>query len=156
MKRALILLICMSVLCLSSCAGRHDSSSDTFYTGTLYTESESLTDTDTDTIVGDTSISDETGEYIEARVLRVLNFTSRVKAGDNVTLKLSGYKNTRYDIYVYYSKSPSNDSALHPKMSDGEGIIAWTWDVPSSVRAGMRKICIIGGGEILTVYLDII
>lgn len=156
MKRTLMLLVSISALCFSSCAERHVSVSDTFYTGTFYTESESLTDTDTYTYTEILSGSVTTDEYIEARVLRVLHFTSSVKAGDKVTLKLSGYKNTRYDIYVYYSKNPANDDALDPKMSDGDGIVTWTWNVPSSVKAGMRKICIIGGGEILTIYLDII
>ncbi len=97
----------------------------------------------------------EVETYKDAEILRVVSFTSVVCAGDDVTLTLSGVPNTRYDIYVYYSKNPATDADLEPKMSDGEGKITWTWRVPSSVKEGLREIDIVGGGEILKIYLDI-
>ena len=107
---------------------------------------------------GDGSESESVSEYEtykDAEILRVVSFTSVVEAGDDVALTLSGMPNTRYDIYVYYSKNPATDPDLEPKMSDGEGNLTWEWSVPSSVKAGMREIKIVGGGEILTIYLDV-
>lgn len=103
----------------------------------------------------DTEVTSEAISYKDAEVLRVTSFTSVVDAGDEVTLTLTGMPNERYDIYVYYSKNPSTDEDLEPKMSDGEGNITWVWTVPSSAKAGMREIIIVGGGEMLTIYLDI-
>lgn len=94
--------------------------------------------------------------YKDAEILKVVSFTSVVCAGDEVTLTLSGMPNTRYDIYVYYSKNPATATDLEPKMSDGEGKITWNWRVPSSVKEGLREIDIVGGGEILKIYLDIV
>ena len=103
----------------------------------------------------ETEAASEAVSYKEAEILRVTSFTSVVDAGDEVTLALTGKPNERYDIYVYYSKNPASDDDLEPKMSDGEGNITWRWAVPSSVKAGMREIVIVGGGEMLTIYLDI-
>lgn len=114
---------------------------------------ESIEGSTEDNSYGESVSGSET--YKDAEILRIVSFSSVVEAGEEVTLTLSGIPNTRYDIYVYYSKNPATDEDLEPQMSDGEGNITWTWRVPTSVKAGMREIKIVGGAEMLTIYLDI-
>ena len=119
---------------------------------------EASSDSEDSSSLEESSSEAETEEvtYKKAEVLKVIKFTSVVDSGDEVILSLSGMPNTKYDIYVYYSSKPSADESLQPKYSDGEGNIIWKWNVPSSVKSGTKKIEIIGGGEILTLYIEII
>ena len=93
--------------------------------------------------------------YKEAEILRVTKFTTPAGAGEEVTLSISGMPNTRYDIYVYYSQNPAESDDLAPRYSDGEGNVTWEWTIPSALKTGRREIAIVGGGEILKIYLDI-
>ena len=122
-----------------------DASSDGDDSSSLEESSEADGETETEEVT-----------YKKAEVLRVIEFTSVVSSGDEVILSLSGMPTTKYDIYVYYSSKPSTDASLQPKYSDGDGDITWKWVVPSAVKSGTKKIEIIGGGEILTLYIEII
>ena len=99
--------------------------------------------------------TEEQTSYKDAEILRVTKLTTPVYAGEEVTLSVVGLPNTIYDIYVYYSKNPAESDSLQSKCSNGEGKITWTWTVPSGVKAGRKEIAIVGGEEILRVYIDI-
>lgn len=114
----------------------------------IESESESESEGNSESVVEETT-------YKDAEILRVTKFTTPVGAGEEVVLSISGIPNTRYDIYVYYSQNPAESDDLAPRYSDGDGNITWKWTVPSSVKEGRREIAIVGGGEILRIYLDI-
>ena len=122
-----------------------DDSTETENDSGIESKTESETETETE---------EET--YKKAEILRVTKFTSVADNGEEVILSVSGMPNTRYDIYVYYSSKPSSSAELQPRYSDGEGNITWKWTVPSAVKSGTKKIEIIGGGEMLTLYIEII
>lgn len=115
----------------------------------------SETDSESET-VDETETSVTTDTLKDAEVTRVVSFTSSVKVGDNVRLEICGFSSVRYDIYVYYSENkPASVEELAPVYSDGDGRVMWEWKVPSGTKSGRKKIIVTGGGEKLTLYLDI-
>lgn len=161
MKKLIILGLCVIavIVAIIIVSANKDKDNEEFGAELVRPSKDSAESTYAESVSGgDGSESESVSEfetYKDAEILRVVSFTSVVKAGDEVTLTLSGMPNTRYDIFVYYSKNPATDEDLEPKMSDGEGNITWSWSVPSSVKEGLKEINIIGGGEKLTIYLDI-
>ena len=137
--------------------------SDIFFPSADSSDSDTKSESDTqDLLMTESATVDESSgtgyeelSYKDAEILKLVKLTTPVEGGDKVTLSISGMPVTRYDVYLYYSKSPSNDEDLSPKYSDGEGNATWEFTVPSGIAEGRRKIAIVGGGEILYVYLDI-
>ena len=171
MKKLILIGICVIIMAvgimlyIDISSGGETMPSDIFHTSadsdggkdascdTAAVDTQDLLVTETETESGgenDVSLS-----YKDAEILKLVKLTTPVESGDKVTLSISGMPLTKYDVYVYYSKNPSNDENLAPKYSDGEGNATWEFTIPSGISAGRRKIAIVGGGEILYVYIDI-
>lgn len=96
----------------------------------------------------------ETGEWYNAG-LAVIKFTSPVKPNSNATLTLRGSPNTEYAIFVVYSTGASTAKGLEAKISDGDGIVSWTWKIGGKVKSGSYRVTVKGGGTVADFTLEV-
>ena len=151
MKKLLLVLLLVASIMLCACSNKKNI--DKYPAELVHPSADVSVDESQSDLETETEYEGKT--YVEAEILRLTKLTTPIDAGDEVTLSISGIPNTRYDIYVYYSKNPVESDDLAPRYSDGDGNITWKWTIPSSIKEGRREIAIVGGGEILRVYLDI-
>ena len=85
----------------------------------------------------------------EESVLKLVSVTTPCENGSNATLSIIGKPNTEYKISVFYSSGPSKAKGLEQKTSDANGNVSWTWKVGANTTAGVHKITISGGDEVL-------
>ena len=171
MKKRILMGICVIIMAvgimlyIDISSGGETMPSDIFHTSadsdggedvscyTAAADTQDLLMTETETESG--GENDASLSYKDAEILKLVKLTTPAKGGEMVTLSISGMPLTKYEVYVYYSQKPSDDESLSPKYSDGEGNATWNFTVPSGISEGRRKIAIVGGGEILYVYIDI-
>ena len=85
----------------------------------------------------------------EESVLKLVSVTTPCENGSNATLSIIGKPNTEYKISVFYSSGASKAKGLEQKTSDANGNVSWTWKVGANTTAGVHKITISGGDEVL-------
>jgi len=88
----------------------------------------------------------------------LINMTSTVSRGKEATVTVKGVPNTEYAIKVWYASGNLSSAAglKEPQISDSNGEVSWTWRVGASTKTGNAKIEISGGGQTLTVYMEIV
>ena len=74
---------------------------------------------------------------------------------DYLTTPIKGKPDTEYKISVFYSSAASTAKGLEAKISDGGGMVSWTWKVGARTKEGDFKIVISGGGETFTTYFRV-
>lgn len=77
----------------------------------------------------------------------VLEFPYTIGRNVTATVKIQASPNTEYKIQVYYTSGPSEAAGLEPKISDGEGIVSWSWKIGGKTAPGTYRIVISGGGQ---------
>ena len=166
MKKLILIGICVVIIAagimlyIDISSGGETMPSDIFHSSADSVDATSETDT-ADLSMTEGATENENGDtdaglsYKDAEILKLVKLTTPVESGDKVILSISGKPSTKYDVYVYYSKNPAKDENLAPQYSDGEGNATWEFTIPSSISAGRREIAIVGGEEILYVYIDI-
>lgn len=87
--------------------------------------------------------------------LKILSLTSPISVNQTATIKACGKPNTEYDITVTYSSSPSTANGLENKISDGNGIVSWSWRIGPSVKSGSYDITVKGGGETVETQIQV-
>lgn len=81
--------------------------------------------------------------------------TTPIKINAKATVRIKGKPNTEYKISVFYSSAASTAKGLETKISDGDGMVSWTWKVGARTKEGDFKIVIRGGGETFTTYFRV-
>ncbi len=89
-------------------------------------------------------------------VLKITDMTGSVLQGNKATVVIEGKVNTKYSIGVYYNSGASTAKGLEDKISDGNGVISWTWIIGARTKPGDYKIIISGGEEMITVYFTVL
>ena len=82
----------------------------------------------------------ESNEETTEQKIKLVSYTSRVRAGDEAYVTVVGEPNTEYKITVKYSSGASSARGLEPKTSDAEGVVTWTWKVSANVIPGEYSI----------------
>lgn len=72
----------------------------------------------------------------QALPLRVVSLTSPVKHGRAASIQIKTVPGAACAIMVIYKSGPSRAKGLGPKVSDREGLVAWTWIVGTRTTPG--------------------
>ena len=180
---ALALLLCFAALV--SCGDKIDIQSDTTVkpsvsaeptaeTTTAETTKETAdmatTEAASETVATDTgeaasseaaaseTAASETATTVESREPTGISLdylTTPIKINAKATVRIKGKPDTEYKISVFYSSAASTAKGLEAKISDGDGIVSWTWKVGARTKEGDFKIVISGGGETFTTYFRV-
>ena len=101
------------------------------------------------------SATESTVESREPTGISLDYLTTPIKINAKATVRIKGKPNTEYKISVFYSSAASTAKGLEAKISDGGGMVSWTWKVGARTKEGDFKIVISGGGETFTTYFRV-
>lgn len=96
-----------------------------------------------------------TEKPVEKYEIQLKSITSPVSRGQKATVEIIGKPNTKYTISVYYSSGPSEAKGLEPTVSDGDGLVSWTWTVGPSTSTGAKRIVVSDGTSSIEFYIEI-
>lgn len=120
-------------------------------------ETASPETTASETTASETTAS-ETACTVESREPTGISLdylTTPIKINAKATIRIKGKPDTEYKISVFYSSAASTAKGLEAKISDGDGMVSWTWKVGARTKEGDFKIVISGGGETFTTYFRV-
>ena len=94
----------------------------------------------------------------EAARAREIKITSELvfRRNEYATVTIKSQPNTQYTITIIYNSGPSKADGLHPKISDANGNVSWTWKIGGSTTPGKYTITISGGGETIKRTFEVI
>ena len=94
----------------------------------------------------------------EAAKAREIKITSELvfRRNEYATVTIKSQPNTQYTITIIYNSGPSKADGLHPKISDANGNVSWTWKIGGSTTPGKYTITISGGGETIKRTFEVI
>lgn len=101
------------------------------------------------------SASESTVESREPTGISLDYLTTPIKINAKATVRIKGKPDTEYSISVFYSSAASTAKGLEAKISDGDGMVSWTWKVGARTKEGEYRIVISGGGETFTTYFRV-
>lgn len=101
------------------------------------------------------SATESTVESREPTGISLDYLTTPIKINAKATVRIKGKPDTEYKISVFYSSAASTAKGLEAKISDGGGMVSWTWKVGARTKEGNFKIVISGGGETFTTYFRV-
>lgn len=107
------------------------------------------------TVATTASASESTVESLEPTSISLDYLTTPIKINAKATVRIKGKPDTEYKISVFYSSAASTAKGLEAKISDGDGMVSWTWKVGARTKEGDFKIVISGGGETFTTYFRV-
>lgn len=90
--------------------------------------------------------------------IAIASITSPVKTGETVTISIVATPNTYYSGSICYNSDTNYIQPINEKISDSEGYVNLTFDVPTSLSYSADKtfnIIIKGGGETATTSIVI-
>lgn len=120
------------------------------------TASASITESSAVTASATTaSATESTVESREPTGISLDYLTTPIKINAKATVRIKGKPNTEYKISVFYSSAASTAKGLEAKISDGAGMVSWTWKVGARTKEGEYRIVISGGGETFTTYFRV-
>lgn len=113
--------------------------------------------TSSETASPETTASESAGtvESREPTGISLDYLTTPIKINAKATVRIKGKPDTEYKISVFYSSAASTAKGLEAKISDGGGMVSWTWKVGARTKEGDFKIVISGGGETFTTYFRV-
>lgn len=113
--------------------------------------------TSSETASPETTASESAGtvESREPTGISLDYLTTPIKINAKATVRIKGKPDTEYKISVFYSSAASTAKGLEAKLSDGGGMVSWTWKVGARTKEGDFKIVISGGGETFTTYFRV-
>lgn len=113
--------------------------------------------TSSETASPETTASESAGtvESREPTGISLDYLTTPIKINAKATVRIKGKPDTKYKISVFYSSAASTAKGLEAKISDGGGMVSWTWKVGARTKEGDFKIVISGGGETFTTYFRV-
>lgn len=79
-----------------------------------------------------------------------------VSRNEVVTLTVKGKPDTRYTIKVYYSSGASKADGLEDHVSDGSGLVSWTWKIGGKTNPGEYHIEITGGDKTIIIPFTVV
>lgn len=88
--------------------------------------------------------------------LSLVEFTETVSAGDKANISVKGKPHAVYSIEVNYSSGKSSASGLESKMSNGDGIVSWSWTVGSRTAAGKYSVVIKSESVSYIFYFEVV
>ncbi len=98
---------------------------------------------------------DKDSSSISTSNINLVNMTTPVSRGNDVTVSVKGDPNTTYDIDVIYSSGESKATGLEDKTSDSEGNVSWTFKVSSNVKPGTYKVKVTDGENSASYDLEV-
>ena len=120
------------------------------------TASASITESSAITASATTaSATESTVESREPTGISLDYLTTPIKINAKATVRIKGKPDTEYKISVFYSSAASTAKGLEAKISDGDGMVSWTWKVGARTKEGEYRIVISGGGETFTTYFRV-
>ena len=119
------------------------------------TESSAVTASATTASATTASATESTVESREPTGISLDYLTTPIKINAKATVRIKGKPNTEYKISVFYSSAASTAKGLEAKISDGAGMVSWTWKVGARTKEGEYRIVISGGGETFTTYFRV-
>lgn len=134
-----------------------ETTKETADTATTEATSETVA-TDTGKAASSETTASETATTVESREPTGISLdylTTPIKINAKATVRIKGKPDTEYKISVFYSSAASTAKGLEAKISDGDGIVSWTWKVGARTKEGDFKIVISGGGETFTTYFRV-
>lgn len=113
--------------------------------------------TSSETASPETTASESAGtvESREPTGISLDYLTTPIKINAKAAVRIKGKPDTEYKISVFYSSAASTAKGLEAKISDGGGMVSWTWKVGARTKEGDFKIVISGGGETFTTYFRV-
>ena len=132
-------------------------SSETTASETTASETTASDTTASETTAHETTAS-ESANTVESREPTGISLdylTTPIKINAKATVRIKGKPDTEYKISVFYSSAASTAKGLEAKISDGDGMVSWTWKVGARTKEGDFKIVISGGGETFTTYFRV-
>ncbi|MCL2235509.1 MAG: copper amine oxidase N-terminal domain-containing protein [Defluviitaleaceae bacterium] len=87
--------------------------------------------------------------------IQIINFPYTVQRGIDATLEILGRPLTYYHLGVEFMAGPSTAAGLGYALSDEYGNVYWIWRIGSTTTPGSWPVTIVGGGEILTLYFQV-
>lgn len=113
--------------------------------------------TSSETASPETTASESAGtvESREPTGISLDYLTTPIKINAKATVRIKGKPDTKYKISVFYSSAASTAKGLEAKISDGGGMVSWTWKVGARTKEGEYRIVISGGGETFTTYFRV-
>ncbi len=116
---------------------------------------ETVSDTNINSIV-DTSevVLQETADTPTYQITGSSTYVFR--RNEDATIHVTAAPNTEYFITVYYSSGESTAEGLHPKTTDGNGNVSWTWHIGGRTKHGTYDAIVSGNGERFEISFEVI
>lgn len=94
--------------------------------------------TSSETASPETTASESAGtvESREPTGISLDYLTTPIKINAKATVRIKGKPDTEYKISVFYSSAASTAKGLEAKISDGGGMVSWTWKVGARTKEG--------------------
>lgn len=77
----------------------------------------------------------------------MIEYPATVCRNETATVTIQGKPNTQYSIEVHYKSGVSTAAGLESKVSDGDGMVSWSWKIGGRTSLGTFRIVVSGGGE---------
>ncbi len=78
------------------------------------------------------------------------------RRNEDATISITGTPNTEYYITVHYKSGESTAEGLHPKTTDENGNVSWTWHIGGRTSHGTYKAYVSGANERFEVSFDVV